>query len=110
MAIDNHPSIYRDHGDRLNVLISKNRSAAEVLAEIEIENDLGLKGDLYMVFKNTRKPSMEFDHWKEITDFFFLLKPKRDHHARVALAAYIESVKEENPKLAEDLKGAMDLL
>lgn len=42
---------------------------------------------------------------EEIMDsFVFVLKPDTDHHARVALAAYAESVSREKPKLANDLR------
>ena len=35
--------------------------------------------------------------------FLFVLKPDTDQHARVALAAYAESVRPSDPRLAEDL-------
>lgn len=38
-----------------------------------------------------------------VDDFCFVLKPIKDKHARIAMAAYAESVKEEKPKLAADL-------
>jgi len=45
-----------------------------------------------------------------IDDFVFVLRPDRDYHARVALAAYIESVWVDFPELAEDLRGALAVL
>lgn len=38
-----------------------------------------------------------------VDDFCFVLKPLHDKHARIAMAAYAESVKEEKPQLAADL-------
>lgn len=38
-----------------------------------------------------------------VEDWVFVLKPKKDYHARVALAAYAESVRHWNSKLADDL-------
>lgn len=40
---------------------------------------------------------------EQVDDFCFVLKPIKDKHARVAMAAYAESVKEEKPQLAKDL-------
>ena len=40
---------------------------------------------------------------EEPKGFLFVLKPDSDHHVRVALAAYAESVRPEDLKLAEDL-------
>lgn len=39
----------------------------------------------------------------EVEGFLFPLKPDTDRHARVALAAYAESVRVDRPRLAEDL-------
>lgn len=44
-----------------------------------------------------------------IDDFVFVLRPDRDYHARVALAAYTESVRAYNKELAEDLMGVLEL-
>jgi hypothetical protein len=44
-----------------------------------------------------------------VKDFCFVLKPSKDYHARVAMAAYAESVRHWNPQLAEDLDDALDL-
>lgn len=38
-----------------------------------------------------------------VNDFTFILKPIKDKHARVALAAYAESCKEEYPHLSQDI-------
>lgn len=38
-----------------------------------------------------------------VNDFVFVLKPISDKHARIALAAYAESVKEEKPQLSRDI-------
>lgn len=49
----------------------------------------------------------EYEVWEdaqEIEGFFFVLRPEKDHHARVALAAYIASCKEELPNLSADLE------
>ena len=43
----------------------------------------------------------------EVESFVFVLKPDSDHHARVALAAYAQSVIIEKPELYNDL---MDVL
>jgi hypothetical protein len=37
----------------------------------------------------------------------FILRYDRDHHARVALAAYAESVRAENEKLSDDLRAVL---
>lgn len=52
----------------------------------------------------------EFEVWdeaEEIDGLFFVLRPETDHHARVALAAYIQSCYEEFPKLSADLDGML---
>lgn len=43
-----------------------------------------------------------------LDDFVFVLKPISDKHARVALAAYAESVKEEKPNLSNDIREVLD--
>ena len=45
---------------------------------------------------------------KEVEGFIFPLKPDSDHHARIALAAYAISVREEKPALSEDLMDLLD--
>ncbi len=41
---------------------------------------------------------------EEVTDgMFFVLRPTKDHHARVALAAYAASCAKEHPLLSDDL-------
>lgn len=74
----------------------------------------------YVVFKH---PKQEVEHFQAkawipqpgyenawdiptlelVDDFVFVLKPIKDKHARIAMAAYAESVKEEKPQLAKDL-------
>lgn len=49
-------------------------------------------------------------HKAQVPGFVFVLRPDHDYHARVALAAYMESVRGFNPTLAEDIGGALDLL
>ena len=44
----------------------------------------------------------------EVEDFFFVLRPKTDHHARVALSAYAASCQETYPQLSNDLFDAFD--
>lgn len=44
------------------------------------------------------------------TAMVFVLRPDHDYHARVALAAYAESVRAYKPSLAEDLHGALELM
>ena len=39
--------------------------------------------------------------------FFFVLDPKHDKHARIALAAYAVDCAPEFPKLAEDLRSIL---
>lgn len=39
----------------------------------------------------------------EVTAFTFVLKPDSDRHARVAIAAYAWSVRDDDPALAQDL-------
>lgn len=45
-----------------------------------------------------------------IEGFFFVLRPEVDYHARVALMAYAGSVEADNPQLAADVMGALELL
>lgn len=45
---------------------------------------------------------------EQVEDFVFVLKPSTDQHARVALAAYAESVRPENPELYRDLCNILD--
>lgn len=48
--------------------------------------------------------------WLEPVDGpVFVLKLDNDHHARVALAAYAESVSGEKPQLANDLREMLEL-
>lgn len=46
---------------------------------------------------------------EEVEDFTFVLRPSKDYHARVAMAAYAESVRHWNEQLAEDLYEALEL-
>lgn len=47
---------------------------------------------------------------EEVEAFIFPLKPDNDVHARVAIAAYAESVRGEKPQLASDLRDVLDSL
>lgn len=81
---------------------------------VEVEPDQGMYPK-YVVFKYPHwdaevieaRASTGYDgtvEWLELVDdFFFVLKPISDKHARVALAAYAESVKDEKPQLAADI-------
>ncbi len=40
---------------------------------------------------------------EQVEDFYFVLKPGSDRHARVAMAAYAQSVMEDDPLLGEEL-------
>ncbi len=42
-----------------------------------------------------------------VDDFCFVLRPIKDKHARVAMAAYAESVIEENSLLAKELRDIL---
>jgi len=54
--------------------------------------------DKYKVYKDgTEEPIMDC----------FILRYDRDHHARVALAAYAESVRAENEELSDDLRAVL---
>jgi hypothetical protein len=44
---------------------------------------------------------------EELHQFFFVLKPDSDYHARVAIAAYAESVERDKPALAQDLRDVL---
>lgn len=46
-------------------------------------------------------------YMEEVREFVFVLKPDSDPHARVAMAAYAESVQGEKPMLAEDLRSVL---
>lgn len=45
---------------------------------------------------------------EEVEGFAFVLKPETDHHARVALAAYMASCANEFPQLSDDLKDILN--
>lgn len=45
-----------------------------------------------------------------IDTFVFVLRPDRDYHARVALAAYAESVRGYNEALADDITDALSVM
>jgi hypothetical protein len=47
---------------------------------------------------------------EEVREFVFVLKPDSDRHARIAIAAYAESVDLEKPQLAEDLREILRVL
>ena len=74
----------------------------------------------YVVFKHPEFPTnLVIGHaenpegtpieMEEVTDFTFTLRPSKDYHARVAMAAYAESVRHWNEQLAEDLYEALSL-
>lgn len=70
--------------------------------------------DKYRVYHTDAIPA-DWGSSDELADarvdgFVFVLRPDHDYHARVALAAYMESVRGFNPTLAEDIGGALDLL
>lgn len=48
-----------------------------------------------------------WDEAEELDKFFFVLRPETDHHARVALAAYVQSCREEFPNLSADLDSVL---
>jgi hypothetical protein len=53
----------------------------------------------------------ETEQLEEVTEsFVFVLKPDSDHHARVALAAYAESVSLTKPRLGNDLRMVLATL
>lgn len=57
--------------------------------------------------------AMEIVKWAEnnsLSSMVFVLRPDQDYHARVALAAYAESVRAYKPSLADDLHGALELM
>jgi len=48
----------------------------------------------------------EFETWtemEEVMGLYFVLRPEGDHHARVAMAAYAYSCRQEFPHLAADI-------
>lgn len=45
-----------------------------------------------------------------LDSFIFVLRPDRDYHARVALAAYAESVRVFDGTLADDLQQALSVM
>ncbi len=72
----------------------------------------------YLVFKHPDYIPEVISAWSEgedqgtqrlilVEDFVFVLKPNTDQHARVAIAAYAESVGIENPGLADDLRAIL---
>ncbi len=69
----------------------------------------------YLVFKHPDYIPEVISAWSEgesqgtqrlilVEDFVFVLKPNTDRHARVAMAAYAESIRSDNPGLSIDLK------
>jgi hypothetical protein len=100
--------------------------AAERTQTSTLPPDPDLDG-LYFKYRVFREPDDVIDHpvgvdtlyfdingkeqWLiEVPEFTFVLKPDSDHHARVAVAAYAESVAREKPRLAEDLKEILGSL
>ena len=49
-------------------------------------------------------PGEIWSEMEQVKGFLFVLKPDTDQHARVALAAYAESVRPTDPTLASDLE------
>lgn len=48
----------------------------------------------------------DWEEWadlEEVDGTFFVLRPENDHHARVAMAAYAYSCRQEFPRLASDI-------
>ena len=52
--------------------------------------------------------SMKHGKLDEVASFIFPLKPDTDSHARVALAAYAWSIRDEKPHLSADLLDLLD--
>lgn len=48
-----------------------------------------------------------FQEFEEVEGNFFVLRPDSDHHARVALAAYAFSCRQELPHLSTDLMSML---
>ena len=55
----------------------------------------------YVVFRKDGEPA---------EGVFFVLKPEKDLHARVAVKAYADACKGDDPKLAKDLYDLLDLI
>lgn len=77
------------------------------------ENDQGIYPK-YVVFKHPKEETTGYQgvymsragipkHMDLVDDFCFVLKPIKDKHARIAMAAYAESIKDEKPQLARDI-------
>ncbi len=45
-----------------------------------------------------------FEDGERLNGYYFILEPFKDFHAKVALLIYADSVEEENPKLADDIR------
>lgn len=88
-----------------------------------------MEDGLYEKYRVFREPELSYNHGhpvplfgphfvpdetgdpielEEVQSFLFVLKPDSDPHARVALAAYAESVHNEKPHLAADLWATLN--
>lgn len=56
------------------------------------------------LYQKYRVERLDDPEGKHVDCFFFVLDPRHDAHARVALQAYIDSCREQYPKLANDLE------
>lgn len=72
------------------------RKDREMAAESEAQG-------MYPKYQVLRRSPSPYDQWQEVEDAFVLV-PAKDYHARVAMAAYIESVRGFDPQLANDLE------
>jgi hypothetical protein len=73
---------------------------------------LGIEPDIHAVYLSDfsvgpEGPGEVWEEMEQVQVFTFVLKPDTDQHARVAIAAYAESVRPTDPRLAADLDEAM---
>jgi hypothetical protein len=69
---------------------------------------LGLEPDVHATYLRDFQvgpdgPGEVWEEMEQVQGFVFVLKPSTDQHARVAIAAYAESVRPNDPRLAADL-------
>ena len=84
-----------------------------VFHEPSAHEDIGHPVPVEALYLNVISDEDEVETWKELKEVegsFFVLRPEKDHHARVAMAAYAYSCRKELPHLAADIIGMIESL
>ena len=83
-----------------------------VFHEPSAHEDIGHPVPIYACHQ-VEPDNEDLEYWatvKEVQGSFFVLRPEKDHHARVAMAAYAYSCRKEMPHLAADIIGMIEQL